>query len=92
VPRRATPIERRPRGTPDYEAKFDRLSPGDRETLELVEESILSDQGRTHRRRTMPDGTIFDLTAYDEWDVLISFRIIATAEPQLIDFKFYDPR
>lgn len=88
---RATPIERRPRGTPEYEAKLTSLPPPDRHTIELVEESILSDQGRIHSRRTMPDGTVFDLTAYDEWDVLLSFRILPNGEPQFIDFKFYDP-
>jgi hypothetical protein len=57
----------------------------------LVEESIMADHGRTHRRRTMPDGTVFDLTAYDEWNVLISFRVLSHGEHQFIDFKFYDP-
>ena len=57
----------------------------------MVEESILSDRGRTHSRRTMPDGTVFDFTAYDEWDVLLSFHVLSNAEIQFIDFKFYGP-
>jgi hypothetical protein len=39
----------------------------------------------------MPDGTVFDLTAYDEWNVLISFRMLSNGEPQFIDFKIYEP-
>ncbi len=57
--------------------------------IELVEESILSDRGRTHSRRTLPDGTVFDLTAYDEWGVMISFRVV-NGTPEFIDFRIFD--
>ncbi len=53
---------------------------------------ILSDRGRVHRRRTMPDGTVFDLTAYDEADVLLSFRIQPNGEPQFLDFVLFAGR
>lgn len=39
----------------------------------------------------MPDGTVFDLTAYDDWDVLLSFRILPNGLPQFIDFRVYEP-
>jgi hypothetical protein len=61
----------------------------DRLTVELVEESILSDLGRTHRRRVMPDGTEIDLTAYDDWSVLLSFRRLSTGQIEFIDFVLF---
>ena len=87
----ARPIEREPRGTRDYEAKITRLDAHDLLTLELVEESVLADVGRQHRRRTMPDGTTFDLTVYDEWNVLLSFRTLDSGLLEFVDFKFYEP-
>jgi hypothetical protein len=60
-------------------------------TVELVEESILADTARTHRRRKLADGTVFDLTAYDEFGVLVSFRLRSNEDIQFIDFKIYDP-
>jgi hypothetical protein len=60
--------------------------------LELVEESVLADRARRHARRTMPDGTTFDMTAYDEFDVLVSFRVEPDRRLMFIDFRFYDPR
>lgn len=87
----AGPIERQPRGTPEYEQKLAGLSESQRLTVELAEESILSDRARTHSRRTLPDGTVFDLTTYDEWNVLLSFRTLPNGEPQFIDFRLYDP-
>jgi hypothetical protein len=84
-------IERLPRGTPSYEAKLASLSASDRQTIELVEESILSDLTRAHNRRTMSDGTVFDLTAYDAWDVLISFHVLPSGETEFIDYAFFKP-
>jgi hypothetical protein len=83
-------IERQPRGTPSYEAKLGALSTADRQTIELIEESILSDHARTHSRRTMSDGTTFDLSAYDEWGVLISFRVTPSGEIQFIDLRIFE--
>ena len=40
----------------------------------------------------MPDGTTFDLTAYDEFDVLLSFRTGVDGRPQFIDFRFFVER
>jgi len=40
----------------------------------------------------MPDGTTFDMTAYDEFDVLISFRDEPAGSLLFIDFKVYDAR
>jgi hypothetical protein len=84
------PIDRTPRGTPDYEAKLADLRPADRLTIELVEESILADTSRSHSRRSLPDGTIFDLTAYDEYGVLLAFRLLREGGTEFIDFKIYD--
>ena len=39
----------------------------------------------------MPDGTEIDLTAYDEWHVLLSFRRLASGEVQFIDFVLFEP-
>ena len=86
---RATPIERLPRGTPEYEAKLSALDPLDRLTVELVEESILADAARSHSRRKLADGTVFDLTAYDGFGVLVSFRLLRDGTTQFIDFKIY---
>jgi hypothetical protein len=55
-------------------------------TVELVEESILSDHGRTLNRRALADSTEFDLTAYDEWNVVLSFRRLPGGQTQFIDF------
>jgi hypothetical protein len=88
----AQPIDRDSRGTPAYEAKVAALPAEHRELLELVEESVLADRVRTHARRTMQDGTTFDMTAYDEFDVLVSFREDAAGGLLFIDFKFYDRR
>lgn len=77
------------RGTPAYEAKLAALPVGLRETIELVEESILSDLDRAHARRTLADGTTFDLTAFDEFGVLISYRSALGDQIEFIDFRFY---
>jgi len=45
---------------------------------------------RTHTRRTLSDGTTFDLTAYDEYGLLISFVERSGDAPVFIDFSFYD--
>jgi hypothetical protein len=37
----------------------------------------------------MPDGTEFDVTAYDEWGVLLSFRRMTDGQPQFIDFVIF---
>ncbi|HEY8632742.1 MAG TPA: hypothetical protein VIL50_06265 [Candidatus Limnocylindrales bacterium] len=37
----------------------------------------------------MPDGTEFDITAYDEWGVLLSFRRLTDGQPQFIDFVIF---
>jgi hypothetical protein len=34
---------------------------------------------------------VFDLTAYDEWDVMLPFRILPNQKLQFIDFKIYGP-
>jgi hypothetical protein len=85
-------IDREPRGTSVYEEKLAARPPEQRLILELVEESILADRGRTHSRRTQPDGTTFDLTAYDEFDVLVTFRERPGGSLQFIDFRLYDRR
>jgi hypothetical protein len=56
----------------------------------LVEESILADLARAHSRRTLKDGTEFDLSAYDEWGVLIAFRRQVDGRVEFIDFVFFD--
>jgi hypothetical protein len=38
----------------------------------------------------MRDGTTFDLTAYDEFDVLLSFREAPDGGPEFIDFRFFE--
>ena len=38
----------------------------------------------------MRDGTTFDLTAYDEFDVLLSFRESIDGPPEFIDFVFFE--
>ncbi|HUG30642.1 MAG TPA: hypothetical protein VMQ65_09055 [Candidatus Limnocylindria bacterium] len=78
-----------PRGTPSYEAKLAALPVGRRQTLELVEELILSDRDRVHARRTLADGTTFDLTAFDEFGVLVSYRSGLNDQIEFIDFRFY---
>jgi hypothetical protein len=85
------PIERDPRGTTEYELKVAELSDTDRRTVELAEESVIADRRRTHARRSLSDGTTFDLTAYDEFDVLLSFRILVSGEVEFIDFRLFDP-
>lgn len=39
----------------------------------------------------MDDGTTFDLTAYDAFDVLLSFRDGDHGEPQFIDVAVFEP-
>jgi hypothetical protein len=39
----------------------------------------------------MDDGTIVDLTAYDEFDVLLTFRMLPSRLPQFLDVLVYDP-
>jgi hypothetical protein len=63
-----TPIEREPCGTDDYEEKFARLSRADQRAVSVAEEFVLADTARTHARRTLTDGTVFDLAAYHEFD------------------------
>lgn len=38
----------------------------------------------------MPDGTTFDMTAYREFDVLVSYRDRPESGPLFIDFRFAD--
>lgn len=78
-----------PRGTHAYEAKLAALPVGQRQVLGLVEESILSDRDRVHARRTLADGTTFDLTAFDEFGVLVSYRSGSDDQVEFIDFRFY---
>jgi hypothetical protein len=59
-------------------------------TLELVEESILSDVARTHSRRTLADGTELDLTAYGEFGVLVTFHLLPDGRIEFIDILFFD--
>jgi hypothetical protein len=42
--------------------------------VELVEESILSDPARTHGGRTLEDGSILDVTALNEFGIVLIFR------------------
>jgi hypothetical protein len=37
----------------------------------------------------MPDGTEIDLTAYDDWSVLLSFRRLSTGQIEFIDFVLF---
>jgi len=37
----------------------------------------------------MPDGTEFDLTAYDDLGVLLSFRRGTDGKPQFLDFVIF---
>jgi hypothetical protein len=56
----------------------------------LAEESILADVSRMHARRTLPDGTTLDLTAYDEFDVALTFHD-REGRPEFIDFLIFEP-
>jgi hypothetical protein len=85
------PIDRIPRGTYEYEPKVSLLSPLERQRLELAEEHVLADHRRTHGRRSMPDGTTFDMSAYDDFDVLLAFRDRADGTPEFVDFRIYEP-
>jgi len=84
-------IEREPRGTWEYEQKFARLSREDKKTVELAEDSVLADLGRTHARRTLADGTTLDMTAYREFDVLLTFWTAPDGRTQFLDFRLYEP-
>ena len=83
-------IDRDPRGIPQYELKVAALNPRGRQILELAEEHILADRSRTHARRVLNDGSVFDLTAYDEFGVLLSFRESPDGRREFIDFVFYE--
>jgi len=85
-----TPIEREPRGTEEYEEKFAHLSKADQATVTLAEEFVLADTARTHARRTLDDGTVFDLTAYEEFDVGLTFRWL-DERPQFLDMVIFGP-
>jgi len=61
-----------------------------RRILALAEESILADRAREHARRTLADGTTFDMTAYREFDVLLSFQSNKDGSIVFIDFMFHD--
>lgn len=67
------------------------MSDADQSKVALAEESVLADRGRTHARRTMADGTVFDLTAYDEFDVGLTFRPLDDGRFQFIDMVVYEP-
>ena len=89
-------MRREPRGTAEYEEKVDDLDESHLDTLELAEESIISDlaragPARSHSRRVLSDGTMFDLTVYDELNVMLTFRMLDSERPQFLDFRFYDP-
>jgi hypothetical protein len=58
--------------------------------VSLAEDSILADTSRTHARRTLADGTTVDLTAYDEFDVGLTFHD-RDGRPEFIDFVIYEP-
>ncbi|MGH7485337.1 MAG: hypothetical protein ACREMY_06975 [bacterium] len=53
---------------------------------------MLADLGRQHSRRELSDGTILDLTTYDEFDVLFTFHVLPNGATEFIDFRFFDPR
>lgn len=55
----------------------------------LAEESVLADRSRSHARRALDDGTTFDLTAYDEFGVLLTFRTRNDGRAEFIDFRIY---
>lgn len=82
-------IDREPRGIPDYELKVSTLAPRDRQILELAEEHVLADRSRTHARRVLADGSVFDMTAYDEFGVLLSSRETPDGHREFIDFRFF---
>jgi hypothetical protein len=42
-----------------------------------------------HARRRLEDGTEFDLTSYDEFGVLLSFRRNKAGVPWFLDFMLY---
>jgi hypothetical protein len=52
----------------------------------------LADLARTHARRSLADGTIFGLTAYDEFDVGLTFHEGADGRPEFIDFAIFDSK
>jgi hypothetical protein len=61
----------------------------DYRTLVLAEEAILSDRDRTHARRELADGTVLDLTVYDEFGVLFTFRELPSGERQFLDYVMF---
>jgi hypothetical protein len=38
----------------------------------------------------MSDGTVVDLSGYDESDVLISYRVMPSGEIQFVDFTIFE--
>lgn len=73
------------RRRPAYEEKRAQLSNDLRLALDLVEETILSDQVGSFRR-TLPDGTVVDLSSYDEFGLIVSFQPAPDGDHEFIDF------
>jgi hypothetical protein len=69
--------------------KLSRLSAADQRLIALAEESILADRSRTHARRSLRDGTTVDLTAYDDFNVVLTFHDPAGRGIEFIDFVIY---
>jgi hypothetical protein len=73
------------RRSPEYEAKRAALPPHLRTALDIVEETVLSDPiGST--RRTLADGTIVDMSSYDEFGLMVTFEPMPEGNHRFIDF------
>jgi len=80
----------RGRHEPEYDADRAALSGELQLELDLLEEQIIADPDRAYQRPYGPDGVIYDLSAYDRFDLIVAYtrdgydftfvRVISTHE------------
>lgn len=78
-----------PNRRPEYEARRSTLDDRLKLALDLVEESIIVDAEGTHRRRLGPNGTVIDLSAYDEFGLLVSYLPDGPDGPEFVEFVIW---
>ena len=72
--------------TPEYDAKRTRLSEELRLVLDLAEEAALADPTGPFRR-TLPDGTVMDVSSYDRDGVILLYADLPNGTRLFVDFS-----
>jgi hypothetical protein len=69
----------------EYLRKRSQLSETVRLALDIVEETVLSDPMGAFRRQ-LDDGTVVDLSSYDEYGLIVTFEPMPDGNHRFIDF------